>query len=112
MGRAVVIPGFAAALLTAAFAMTTGCVPGDAAPPDPGVAVSTPPPPAPPDRPPGDRVAEGTWVPGYWHWIGDRWAWVPGHWERPPRGAHAWRPPKYSFHDGVYTYQAGGWVSQ
>jgi hypothetical protein len=87
-----------------------GCVPGDAAPPDPGIAVSTPPPPDPVEQRPMAAMADSTWVPGYWHWIGDRWAWVPGHWEHPPRGARGWRPPHYSFRDGVYRYEAGGWV--
>ncbi len=90
------------------------CVPGDAAPPDRGIAVSGPPPqprtePAPP---PPAATNEMAWVPGYWHWIGDRYAWVPGHWEKPPRGARTWRPPHYGFHDGTYSYEAGGWVQR
>ena len=98
--------------LSVAAIAALGCVPADAAPPDPGVAVSTPPPPPPPEQRPVVATAESMWVPGYWHWIGDRWAWVPGHYEHPPHGAHGWRPPRYSFRDGVYRYEAGGWESR
>jgi hypothetical protein len=49
------------------------------------------------------------WVSGYWHWTGMQYTWIPGHWEgAPPPGAH-WHGPRYSFHDGAYYYEPGGW---
>lgn len=107
--------GLWGALTIAAFGSIAGaaCVPGDAAPPDRGVVVAGPPP-APRNEapPPSPQSGQLAWVAGYWHWVGDRYVWVPGHWEQPPQGARRWRPPHYSFHDGVYSYEAGGWIQR
>jgi hypothetical protein len=75
-----------------------------------GIAVSGPPPQAvrevPPPPPPN---VQAVWVAGYWHWTGLQYTWIPGHWERAPPGA-AWRAPHYSFREGTYFYEPGGWA--
>jgi hypothetical protein len=89
-------------------ACASGCVIQESTPPPRGVVVSGPPPePVREDGPPSPRE-HGVWVGGYWHWTGMQYTWIPGHWEAERAGAR-WHPPRYSFRDGSYYYEPGGW---
>jgi hypothetical protein len=62
----------------------------------------------PPDeRPAGDNVQ---WIPGYWHWDGDRsdFVWVSGFWRVPPPG-QMWVPGSWHQAAGGWQWAAGFW---
>ena len=102
MTRAFIAIGFAAVF--------PACVVEENAPPPRAVVVSGPPPAPVEEGRPQAPSANAVWVAGYWHWSGMQYTWIPGHWEDDRRGA-TWRAPHYSFHDGSYFYEPGGWAA-
>ena len=62
----------------------------------PAPVVAYAPPPAPIYQPYVAAPGYGyTWVGGYWHPAGPRWAWRPGYWARPPYARAYWVAPRY-----------------
>ncbi|HSQ63901.1 MAG TPA: YXWGXW repeat-containing protein [Polyangiaceae bacterium] len=61
-------------------------------PPQEVVVQAPPPPPRIEVRPPGPSNA--VWIPGYWHWNGQRHVWVGGRWSA-PRGGFHWEPDRW-----------------
>lgn len=74
-----------------------------------GFAVGAPPPEPMQEVRPTPPNVQAVWIAGYWNWTGVQYAWIPGHWESPPPGVR-WRAPHYSFRDGTYFYEPGGWT--
>jgi YXWGXW repeat-containing protein len=88
-------------------ALLSACVAEENAPPPRAVVVNGPPPAPVHETRPQPPSPSATWVAGYWHWSGMQYTWIPGHWEDGQRGT--WHAPSYSFHDGTYFYEPGGW---
>ena len=49
------------------------------------------------------------WVPGYWHWQGNRHVWRQGVWlaDRP---GNAYHDPRWVERDGRWHFEPGGWA--
>lgn len=60
----------------------------------------------PPPPPPG---AAFVWVPGHWHWNGDRYLWIRGHYIRRRPGWHHWRDGHWALINGAWRWVPGGW---
>lgn len=75
---------------------------------DPVLVAQAPPAPI-AERQPVQPFPSATWIPGYWHWQGNRYSWVAGYWEA-PRGrewtweAHHWQPE-----GNHWRFVAGHW---
>jgi hypothetical protein len=66
------------------------------APPQPIVEVRPPQPP------------NGVWIPGYWHWAGNRHAWVGGRWSAPKAGMR-WQPDHWEHRGNQFHFVRGAW---
>jgi hypothetical protein len=90
------------------------------APPAPNVVYEPPPPPAqvvevqaapPPPivevRPAAPRG--GVWIPGYWHWNGQRHVWISGRWSA-ARAGMRWEPDHWVRTPHGYRMERGHWV--
>jgi hypothetical protein len=87
-----------AVLLLAGSSLFFGTVPGSAA------VVPGPPPPVRIQPVPVPRPGF-TWVPGYYHPLGSRWAWHGGYWARAPYPHARWVAPRYyggRYHRGYW----------
>jgi hypothetical protein len=87
---------------------------------EPAPIVQTPPPPsdyvvqqAPPEpivevRPAAPQPS-WVWIPGYWHWQGNRHVWVAGHWS-PPQAGYAWEAAHWQHFPGAgWRFVPGHW---
>jgi hypothetical protein len=81
------------------------------APQSPGVVVTIPAMPAPPED-----TAQGTspgatytWVAGYYNWQGDHYQWVPGAWVSTPATSSVWVPGRWQPSAGGYIWVGGHW---
>lgn len=75
-------------------------------PPQEVVVVQAPPPPiveVRPAAPPG-----GVWIPGYWHWNGQRHVWVGGRWSA-ARVGYRWEPDRWERTPHGYRRVPGHW---
>jgi hypothetical protein len=92
-----------------------------AAPPQPTVVYEPPPEPAQPieveSAPPAPIVevrpatpfAGAVWLPGYWHWNGNRHVWLAGRWSA-PRAGFRWEPAHWEGHGRWHRFVPGHWV--
>jgi hypothetical protein len=96
-------------LFVCAVLFASGCVIQESSPLPRGVVVAGPPPEPVREMRPGPPHPRAVWISGYWHWTGMQDAWIPGHWEQAPPPGARWHGPRYTFHDGAYYYEPGGW---
>ena len=88
-------------------ASPTGC---DDPPPPPPTVVEVQAPPPPPlveVRPPAPRGS--VWIPGYWHWNGNRHVWISGRWSAARRGER-WEPDHWVRTGRGYRLERGHWT--
>jgi hypothetical protein len=69
----------------------------ETAPPDPIVEVR-----------PAVPYAGALWIPGYWHWHGNRHFWVGGRWSAPHPG-HVWEPHRWERDGNRWRFVVGRW---
>ncbi len=65
-----------------------------------------PPPPIVEVRPAGP--SGGVWIPGYWHWNGQRHMWISGHWSA-ARVGYRWEPDHWQRTPAGYRMVQGHW---
>jgi hypothetical protein len=57
---------------------------------------------------PAVPFAGAVWIPGYWHWNGNRHFWVGGHWSAPRRG-WVWEPNHWQQTPRGWVHVPGRW---
>lgn len=79
-------------------------------PPPPPTVIEVQAPPPPPlveVRPPAPRGS--VWIPGYWHWNGQRHVWLSGRWSAARNGMH-WEPDHWEHAGRGYRMVHGHWA--
>ena len=75
-----------------------GSVVVDQAPPPPQAEVQGNPP-----------TPDQHWVPGYWHWAGNRYLWNAGRWAAPPAPNMVYEAPRWDNRGGHWVFSEGRW---
>jgi hypothetical protein len=57
---------------------------------------------------PAAPFAGAIWMPGYWHWNGNRHMWVGGRWSA-PRPGYSWEPHRWIHGPGGWRMEHGHW---